>query len=359
MDECLGRQAGGVLGCGFRLGPLESVVGYLLPALTPDDAVVGAALKLLVIGRALGVAVVLDVGLVDSWRHDVVLAPRYEQQRRPVFVPEVHVVLLVARREVGEGANPHQPARGRYVVALVDLVGLLPRLRVGEGIVPLLWGKANGLVAVGWVLQDREGRPDLRDGDDPDTLGGHRVYDHACCTVAVVEQYLCKQSARRVAHDDRRLVELIDDAPYVLDDGGDGKLLDRGGVLAQPFDLALEARVGRGQHAVTAALVTLDPLLPASGGHPEAVDQDDGIWSVGCVGGVLCGHGSATSVWIEGRTRQPRLKLINEDSLLLFGGGLCAPQHEVRQGTKLAEELPRTPSWRSSPQNPPYTTFAE
>src|SRR5215217_4837656 len=101
MDECLGRQAGGVPGCGVRLGPLERVVGYLLPAIAPDDAVVGAALELLVVGGALGVAVVLDVGLVDRWRHDVVLAARYEKQRRPVLVVEVYVVLLVAWREVG------------------------------------------------------------------------------------------------------------------------------------------------------------------------------------------------------------------------------------------------------------------
>ena len=35
-------------------------------------------------------------------------------------------------------------------------------------------------------------------------------------------------------------------------------------------------------HAVALALVALDPVLPAARGHPEAVDQDDGVWSGGC-----------------------------------------------------------------------------
>jgi hypothetical protein len=92
--------------------------------------------------------------------------------------------------------------------------------------------------------------------------------------------------------------------------------------------------IGGGEHAVSLALVTLDPLLPAAGDHPEAVDQDDGVWSVGCVGGILGGHGSAASFWMEGGARQPRLGLINEGSLPLPEGGVCAPEHQVRQGTK-------------------------
>src|SRR3712207_7337890 len=44
-------------------------------------------------------------------------------------------------------------------------------------------------------------------------------------------------------------------------------------------------RSGGGEHAVAAALVVLDPLLPAAGGYPESVDQHDGVWG-GRVGGV-------------------------------------------------------------------------
>src|SRR5918994_4166272 len=172
----------------MRLGPLEGVVCYLLPALTPDDAVVRTARKLLVVGNRLGVPVVLDVGVVDRRRHDVVLAARYEQQRCPLFVPEVYVVLLVAWGEVGGSADPHQPARGGDVVALVDLLGLFAAEGVGEGEVELLGGEAHGLVAVGGVPQEREERPDLRDGGDPDALRGHGVYGHACGAVTVVDR---------------------------------------------------------------------------------------------------------------------------------------------------------------------------
>jgi hypothetical protein len=58
----------------------------------------------------------------------------------------------------------------------------------------------------------------------------------------MVEQDLRKQSARRVSDDDRRLVETVDNAPYVLDDGWEGQRLYGRGVLAQRLDL--EARVG-------------------------------------------------------------------------------------------------------------------
>src|SRR4029450_2757824 len=94
------------------LGPLEGVVSDLLPAFTTNNAVVGTPRKLLVVGDRLGVAVMLDVGLVDRGRHDIVPVPRYEQQRRPILVAEVHVGFLVARREVRQRSGPYQPARG-------------------------------------------------------------------------------------------------------------------------------------------------------------------------------------------------------------------------------------------------------
>jgi hypothetical protein len=84
--------------------------------------VVGAALELLVVCGALGVAVVLGVGLVYSRRHDVVLATPYEQQRHSIFVLEVDVALLVAWGEVSCGTDPHQPARGEDMVTLVYVV---------------------------------------------------------------------------------------------------------------------------------------------------------------------------------------------------------------------------------------------
>src|SRR5215218_9983844 len=157
------------------LSPLKGVVCYLLPAFLPHR-VVRASLELLVVCNGLDVAVVLDVRLVDRWRHEVVLATCYEQQGRAVFVPEVDVGVLVAWREVSEGPSPHEAARSGDVVALVDLVRLLPAQSVGEGVVELLRSERDGPVAVGWVLQDREERADLCDRGCPDALCRRGVY---------------------------------------------------------------------------------------------------------------------------------------------------------------------------------------
>src|SRR5918997_2861691 len=99
----------------FFLGPLKGVVSDLLPAILAYR-VVRASRELLVVCNGVGVAVVLDVRLVDSGRHEVVLAPCYEEQGRTVFVPEVHVGVLVAWGEVGEGSGPHEAARSGDVV---------------------------------------------------------------------------------------------------------------------------------------------------------------------------------------------------------------------------------------------------
>jgi hypothetical protein len=92
-----------------------------------------------------------------------------------------------------------------------------------------------------------------------------------------------------VAHEDGRLIQLAYDAFVVLNNPRDGQRFDRGWVLVERLDLNLEARVCGGEHAVTLALVVLDPLLPASWGHPQAVDQDDGVRGAR-VGGVLGVH---------------------------------------------------------------------
>src|SRR5688572_6073150 len=113
------RSSGWTLRVLYR--PLKGVVCYLLPSVLPHR-VVRAFRELLIVSDRVGVAVVLGVRLVDSWRHEVVFSTRYEQQRCPVFVPEVHVNILVTGREVGEGPGPHKAARSGDVVALVDLV---------------------------------------------------------------------------------------------------------------------------------------------------------------------------------------------------------------------------------------------
>ena len=49
------------------------------------------------------------------------------------------------------------------------------------------------------------------------------------------------------------------------------------GIRVESLDLDLEPRIGGRDHAVALALVVRDPVLPAPGGDPEAVNQDDGV----------------------------------------------------------------------------------
>ena len=92
--------------------PVEGVVCYLLPSVLADR--VAASGELLIVSGRVG-AVVLGVRLVDRWRHEVVFSTRYEQQRCPIFVPEVDVEILVAGREVGQGpARTKLPGAGMW-----------------------------------------------------------------------------------------------------------------------------------------------------------------------------------------------------------------------------------------------------
>src|SRR3712207_6725170 len=119
----------------------------------------------------------------------------------------------------------------------------------------------------------------------------HGVYSHPGGTVTVVEQDLGEQAAEGVTHDDRWALQLAYDTLVVLHDCGDRQRLDRGGILVQGLYLYLQAGVGRSEHAIAAALVALDPVLPAARSHPQTVDQHDGVWSTRIRGVVLGGHG--------------------------------------------------------------------
>jgi hypothetical protein len=72
-------------------------------------------------------------------------------------------------------------------------------------------------------------------------------------------------------------VDRPDNGSEVLDDGGYGDFLDRRRVGVERLDLGLEARVRRREDAEALPLVVVDPVLPASWGHPEAVDEHDGV----------------------------------------------------------------------------------
>src|SRR5829696_8869712 len=202
----------------------------------------------------------------------------------------------------------------------------------------LLRSERNGPVAVGGVPQHGEGSPDLRDWNDLDALRWHGVYSHPGGAVTVVEQDLGEQTAEGVAHDDRRALQLAYDTLVVLHDCGDRQRLDRGGVLVQRLYLYLQAGVGRSEHAIAAALVALDPVLPASWGHPEPMDQDDGVWRTRFRGVVLGGHEDLLSQRGQLATRpECGSDLLGEQLRLLPSGEVAAlldlvPVDEVAEG---------------------------
>ena len=140
--------------------------------------------------------------------------------------------------------------------------------------------EAHSPMTVGRVLQDRERRPHLRQRYALDAFGRRGVDCYAHRAVAAVHEQLREHAARRVAHQDGRSIEAPDHPFQTLHDLRDGDLLDRGRVGVQRLDLDLEAWVRRRQHGETLRLVVGDPLLPASRGDPEAVDQDDGVGRV-------------------------------------------------------------------------------
>ena len=248
----------------------------------------------------------LGVGALERRRHQVVLAAGDEQQRRAVVVLVVHVAVVLAGVDVGQRAAPEDRARRGDVVALVERARLLLAEPVRERVVPLLEREADGAVAVGGVLEHREGRLDLRQRHALDALGRGRVDRHADRAEAVVEQDLREHAAGRVAHDDRRRVERADDGLEVLDDLRHRHRLDRGRVGVERLDLDLEAGIGGGEDLEALGLVVGDPVLPAARRDPEAVDEHDRVGRGGCVGhaGPFRGSGltetsSMPSSWIR------------------------------------------------------------
>jgi hypothetical protein len=90
----------------------------------------------------------------------VVLAPGDEEQRGARVVSVVHPGLLVPGPDVGdETVGPDPVPRCGDVVALVDLQRFLFAQGVGEGVMELLRGEADRLVAVRRFL--RMGKNDL------------------------------------------------------------------------------------------------------------------------------------------------------------------------------------------------------
>jgi hypothetical protein len=86
--------------------------------------------------------------------------------------------------------------------------------------------KATASVAVGRVVQHGEGGLDLRRRQRAHALGRHGVDRDPGCAQAAVEQDSHQRAAEGMSDQDRRVLELGDDALQVLDRFRDGDLLD-------------------------------------------------------------------------------------------------------------------------------------
>jgi hypothetical protein len=106
--------------------------------------------------------------------------------------------------------------------------------------VELLRRERDGAVAVRGVLQDGERRVQLRQRRDLHALGRRGVQHDAGGAVAPVEQQLGEDAPGRVADDDRRRRERLDDAFLVLDDRRDRQVQDRRRVGVERLDVDLE-----------------------------------------------------------------------------------------------------------------------
>jgi hypothetical protein len=120
----------------------------------------------------------------------------------------------------------------------------------------------------------------------------------------VIEQDLHEHTAEGGAHEDRRAVQLADDAFEMLDRAGYGERLNRRRILAQRLDLNLQAGIGRSEHALPAPGLVLGPFLPTTGSHPQPVDRDDDALH-GLIIGMALRHVALLAIPLPGIRRWP------------------------------------------------------
>ena len=141
---------------------------------------------------------------------------------------------------------------------------------------------------VGGIAERGERNLERGERQQEDALDRGGGDGHAGGAQAAVEQDLGEEPPERMAHDDRRLFELADDPLVMFDDLRNAEPGERGRIATQLLDVAFDSGPAAGDHAVAAVGITLDPVFPAEGCHPQAVDEDDGVGRVR-LGGV-CGH---------------------------------------------------------------------
>jgi hypothetical protein len=105
--------------------------------------------------------------------------------------------------------------------------------------VELFLGDRHGAVFVGRIVQDGKGRFDLAERQRLNAFDGRAVDGYAGRAVAGVEEQLCEGSAERMAHDDRRRVECVDDLGEVVEDLAHAQIRQRRGIASKRRDTGL------------------------------------------------------------------------------------------------------------------------
>jgi hypothetical protein len=158
----------------------------------------------------------------------------------------------------------------------VDGARLIDRHRVDEGEPELREAPPDDLPPAERDHEDPAERQERRRLEREDALRRSRIDRDACGAQPAVEQQLDEQTAERMADEDRGLVERADDLYVVLDDLGDPETDERGWIAADLADRPVLARPGRDDAPEALRLEGRDEVVPAGGGHPAAVDEDDG-----------------------------------------------------------------------------------
>src|SRR5206468_1865335 len=101
-----------------------------------SNRIVGATRELAISGEGSGFRVLPHVRLVDRWRHQVIVATRDEEQRRPVALSVIHLRLGV-RVEKRQRSVPKNSSRAGNLEPVVNLLRFGGIELVREGVIEL------------------------------------------------------------------------------------------------------------------------------------------------------------------------------------------------------------------------------
>ncbi len=134
---------------------------------------------------------------------------------------------------------------------------------------------------IGWVSEGREGRLQLSQRQGKDSLDLGRVDRDTGDSLVLAEQLLGDQPTERMADDNGRSAERLNDPGDVIDDVIDTEIGHSIRVIAGLRDRCALTRPAGRHRVVTCLAKELEPRVPARGVQPETVNEYD--WRT-------CGH---------------------------------------------------------------------